>query len=195
MAKRKQSRKHSRKHLGELPGDYGLESLSASLGAIPWPEVKGTAVDIAAAVGAGVAGWVGGELIVTSVPYVKDQSENVKSGVLMGLGVIGGSALAIYGNRKASRPVMMAGLGLGVSMALDGALRIALPLVKEHAGLNMPQMPAMISLNGLRGLGNTRVRERRFAELQGLGRTAAQQEVAVGMTQPRRQFAPDIVAQ
>lgn len=193
MAKRKSSKRHSRRrNLGELSSDYGLESLSTSLGAIPWPEVKGTAVDIAAAVGAGVVGWVGGELLVSSVPYVKDQSENVKSGVLMGLGVVAGSGLAIYGNRKASRPVMMAGLGLGVSMALDGALRIALPLVKEHAGLNVPQMPAMISLNGLRGLGNTRVRERRFAELQGLGRTAAQQEVAVGQTQPRRQFAADI---
>lgn len=191
--KRGHGRKHSkRRGVGELSADYGLENLGAGLGAIPWPEVKGTALDIAAAVGAGIVGWVGGELAVTSVPYVKDQSENVKSGVLLGLGVVSGSALAIYGNRMASRPVMMAGLGLGVSMALDGAMRIALPLVKDVTGLNVPMLPAMTSLNGLRGLGNTRVRERRFAELQGLARVAAQQEVAVGMTAPRRQFAPDI---
>lgn len=195
MAKHKKSkarRGHKRgQRLGELPGDFGLESLGMSLGAIPWDEAKGTAMDIAAAVGAGIVGWVGGELIVTSTPYVKDQSENVKSGVLVGLGAVGGTALAIYGNRKASRPLMMAGLGLGVSMALDGALRLGLPLVKQYTGLNVPQMPAMTSLAGL---GYTKVSQRRFAELRGLSRTAAQQEVPTGQPVQRRQFAPDITA-
>ena len=79
-----------------------------------------------------------------------------------------------------------------IRAALDGAMRLALPLVKEYTGLNVPMLPAMTSLKGLRGLGNTRVRERRFAELNGIGRVAAQQEVAVGMASQRRQFAPDI---
>lgn len=193
MAKHKRKSGHKRGYrrgVGEMPSDdFGLDNLG--LGAIPWPEVKGTAIDIAAAAGAGILGWVGGELAVTSIPYVKEQSENVKSGVLVGLGVVSGSALAIWGNRRASRPMMMAGLGLGVSMALDGALRLALPMVKEATGLNVPAMPAMVSLNGLGGLGNTRVRERRFAEL---GLVAAQQETAVGQAAARRQFAPNIQA-
>lgn len=197
MAKHKKSRKaHKARKAARRSGvgimdDFGLESLG--LGMIDWDEAKGTAIDIGVAAGAGVAGWIGGELLVTSVPYVKDQSENVKAGVLMGLGVVGGTALAIVGNHKASRPLMMAGLGLGLSMTIDGGLRLGLPLVKEYTGLNVPAMPAMVSLNGLRGLGNTRVRERRFAELNGLGRTAAQEQVPVG-SPSRRQFAPDLTA-
>lgn len=135
MAKRRKGRRSMGALARSSNESMGLAGF-LGLGAIG--EYVQDAVDLGIMAGSGIGAAYVGEQALARIPWVKDQNEYVKGGLLLGLGAVSGIGLKRMGGRMRG-----VGAGVGVGFGVAGGYRILSKLFAQY--LPALSVPAMVS--------------------------------------------------
>lgn len=107
--------------------DIELESLRPVGGLLGLDGIMDDVKDLSILGASAAAGYIGGEMLLSKTPYIRDQNDNMKAGVAIVAGFAAGIAVSRYHGP--------AGAGIGAGMVALGVTKLAKRYLPGLAGL------------------------------------------------------------